>query len=100
MFSASNTRLLATSPTQSPSPLQRRPNLFFATLATTIAATSSALIDPTSTLRERGYYSHLDAATDPYPIVPKFCLWTFAFLLTGNNSALTQTLRRRAASPT
>jgi hypothetical protein len=32
----------------------------------------SALIDPTSTLRERSYYFHLDAATNPYPIVLNF----------------------------
>jgi hypothetical protein len=37
----------------------------------------SALIDPISTLRERSYYSHLDAATDPYPIVPNFRQWKY-----------------------
>jgi hypothetical protein len=28
-------------------------------------------IDPTSTLRERSYYYHLDATNDPYAICPK-----------------------------
>jgi hypothetical protein len=34
-------------------------------------------IDPTSTLRERSYYYHLDAADDPYAIVPNFRQWTY-----------------------
>ncbi|KAF3031947.1 hypothetical protein E8E11_001927 [Didymella keratinophila] len=32
----------------------------------------NAPIDPTSTLHERSYYFHLDAAEEPYPIVPNF----------------------------
>jgi hypothetical protein len=30
-----------------------------------------------STLRERSYYFHLDAADEPYPIVPNFRQWTY-----------------------
>ncbi|KAF2023443.1 hypothetical protein EK21DRAFT_80903 [Setomelanomma holmii] len=37
----------------------------------------SASIDPTSTLRERSYYFHLNAAEDPYPIVPNFRHWKY-----------------------
>ncbi|KAF2820871.1 hypothetical protein CC86DRAFT_374153 [Ophiobolus disseminans] len=38
----------------------------------------SVSIDPTSTLRERSYYFHLDAADDdPYPIVPNFRQWKY-----------------------
>ncbi|KNG46892.1 hypothetical protein DDE82_009028 [Stemphylium lycopersici] len=37
----------------------------------------SASIDPTSTLRERSYYFHLDAADDPYPIVLNFRQWKY-----------------------
>jgi hypothetical protein len=37
----------------------------------------STLIEPSSTLRERSYYFHLDAADDPYPIVPNFRQWKF-----------------------
>jgi hypothetical protein len=36
-----------------------------------------APIDPTSTLHERSYYFHLDAAEDPYPIVPNFRQWIY-----------------------
>jgi hypothetical protein len=37
----------------------------------------SAPIDPTSTLRKRSYYFHLDAADDPYAIVPNFRQWSY-----------------------
>jgi hypothetical protein len=37
----------------------------------------SAPIDPTSTLHERSYYFHLDAAEEPYPIVPNFRQWIY-----------------------
>jgi len=37
----------------------------------------SAPIDPASTLRERSYYFHLDAADSPYAIVPNFRQWSY-----------------------
>jgi hypothetical protein len=37
----------------------------------------SASIDATSTLCERSYYFHLNAAEDPYPIVPNFRQWKY-----------------------
>jgi hypothetical protein len=42
-----------------------------------LSCDGSASIDPTSTLRERSYYFHLDAADKSYPIVPNFRQWTY-----------------------